>query len=530
MNLFFYKKYIFLSLFFLGLVVGFFRCVPIEDLLPPVVRDFTIESEYNVTETIFLNAALSDNFGIGSVRIEIEYTGTGSSTLNDTIFLDSDSIRARLVSLNEYRIKTIPVDAKTGIYDFRLIVTDRQTAEGKEPNVTRIERTFAVGGDNSIPDPSGLNINIDLNSEFNIEENLHIILLDEANRKYQACRGSVIPISGSVSDNVALDKISARFEGFSDSVLIDLENQNSVQLKELFQREQVKVPSVPNRTTLNLIFRVWDGVGNISTTNFSFLVDCDDQSPEIKNVITNPNNINEEGEIEVIEGQELFITRVEVIDKLESSSLDNDGKLKDLFIYFDSQENNPFYSLIDINKSDTIITSFNDSIVPIPSDAQKGDMYKIITVATDTAGNAPTTQETVIRIIENAAPSINVNNIGKDNSSELIPIGSDTTNILAGTTYRLFDKIIDLSILKNYVATWQKEQGSPITIGQLNDINSVEINFVARNIIDINDPTKQYVPFTVEDGIRSGTVYTLTIQAEDISGKISRRIYYFKVE
>ena len=145
MNLFFYKKYIFLSAFFLSLVVGFFRCVPIEDLLPPVIRDFTIESEYNVTETIFLNAALSDNFGIGSVQVEIKYTG-GVSSLDTIIQLNSDSIRARLVSLNQYRIVKIPVDAKTGIYDFRLIVTDRKTAEGKEPNVTRIETTFAVSG------------------------------------------------------------------------------------------------------------------------------------------------------------------------------------------------------------------------------------------------------------------------------------------------------------------------------------------------------------------------------------------------
>jgi len=53
-----YKKYLFLSLLSLSLVIGFSRCVPIEDLLDPSIGEFTLQEQYNVTETIFLDVVL----------------------------------------------------------------------------------------------------------------------------------------------------------------------------------------------------------------------------------------------------------------------------------------------------------------------------------------------------------------------------------------------------------------------------------------------------------------------------------------
>ncbi|WP_338766855.1 hypothetical protein WAF17_04655 [Bernardetia sp. ABR2-2B] len=541
---FLFKKYLYLSLLFVGLIIGFFRCVAIEDLIAPTIGDFVLEERYNITDSILVTVNLFDNFVVEKADITIKKVG-GNSSLDTTITISTDSTQARLVNLVDYPI-FIPVDAALGEYTFTLTVADGIEDENNPPpNITTIEKTFFVDGDGSAPLVDGIELDLDL--DINIDNLLISAFPDGVT--YQACRSSIIPISGTASDNVGIESILAEFRTEQGTSIVSSRREFTfsgetkplqIVLEDVFETNPIVVPSqgnppnnnfIANNTQLELVIVATDINGQSASKAIPFMIDCDDQSPIIQSIITNPplNETNGDS-VKVIQGQELFITGGIVSDKRETTSIENDGLLKNISVYFNN-EDAPFKTWF-IN-SDTINLKNLDSIplaIPIPPNPQTTDNYSFTVEATDFAGNEPTRETIRIKIIENEPPNLSSVQFTFGDADIIRNFSNnprEEESISVDITYRLVKGITDESGLSNYIATWQREQEAPITIGELSNINSNDIQFVSSGNDDAF--TKQYVPFAVEEGTRVGTRYTLTIQAEDTSGKFIEQTYYFIV-
>ncbi len=502
------KKRLSTFIFFLFLFVGFFRCVAIEDLLPPSIGDFTLQEQYDVTETIFLDVLLTDNFALNEVIVKIQkINGDTSSTLNRTDTIRTN-VRARLLTLERYPLVVIPADAALGQYELTLTVVDgnaktdaTSNVERKAPNRFSVTKTFTVV--NSRPEPL-----TDIILDLTLTVDLSITVVDVEAKEYKACRSSIIPISGEASDNVALDKISAQFEGYPNSIINrDLSGVPSVNLREVFGSSIVVPNTIPNGQTIKLIFTVTDTDDNVGSDTLFFLIDCDDQNPVIESIITNLNDqIDEEGQIEVIEGQELFIERGEIRDRL--------GILKDVSIYFDGSTV-PLRTW-DINQESINLSNLDGFPfrIPIPSTASVGTLYNIEIRATDVAGNIPDIYTLIIEIKDNDNPSIGVlGTLVDGNPTSFSTNRNSSVAVSAGLTIRFIGRIFEDVALENYRITWGVEGNEQVVIEEDNLISNVPIDR----------------EFEIDENARAGTYYVLTIYARDTFDQESQVKYYFIV-
>ena len=506
----FYKKTLVASILFLSLVLGFFRCVGIEDLLPPTIGNFTLQAEYNVTDTIFIDANLFDNFALGKVSVIIEPLDPNGNFSLDRVL--KDNVGARLLKLERYPVVVIPANATLGEYKMTLTVTDVVTETStRVANQKKITQNFMVGGDNGTPAVPDLDLNLDLNIALNPVPSL--LIKELADGSYQACRSSVIPISGTASDNVALSSISAQFIGYPNTFkeFLFSEETISIGLDTLFDGiDAIKIPNeASNGTTINLVITVKDNVGNEGIATISFKVDCDDQSPIIERIDTNLPLNSLTNRVDVIQGQNLFINGGLVRDRL--------GNLKDLSVYFNTSTLTNSLKTWWINRESIELISL-DSIpfpIPIPSTATVGTIYDIRVVATDFGGNNPDIDTIKIEIRQNEFPTISttateVNGIGRYfRSNRNAPLIIST-----GSTIRFIGKIREDVELENYRITWGIEGDEQVIIEE--------------NISSNDIPIDRF--FETNQNARVGTRYVLTIYARDTFQQVLEVKYYFIVQ
>ncbi|WP_338813036.1 hypothetical protein V9L05_16990 [Bernardetia sp. Wsw4-3y2] len=483
-----YKKYSFLSLFFLGLIVGFFRCVPIEDLSQPLIGEFALNNQYNVSDTIFLNTVLSDNFGIDTVIIDIKPAETLSRPWTNTKKINN--VGARVLELKDSSI-IVPSSFSLGKYELTITTIDISGLQNT------ISREFIVGADATKPTfPDVLLPNIQA--------------FDDGS--YPACRLEKVPLGGFITDNVGIKLITAQFETGTRIInrTFSTNDVDSVNLATVFGNELVFL-DVPNDSLLTLIITAEDFENNVRSVSINFTMNCDTQSPIIEKIKVN-RPFNEIGEIEVIQGQKLFITGGIVRDSL--------GTLKDVYVYFNNDPtplisgeniNNPIFNLVG-----------NDSVfVPIPSNAQNQDTYTIKVEATDVAGNAPTTREFIIDILPNEAPDIELglNYINDEPSIFNSNPNNPPTTLSAGATIRTETKIIEDVALDSYNVSWKRNNI------EIDGVNLDAGDLVNRLVISISNNR-----FLVDQNDRIGTRYTLTISATDTFNQTTQITYYFIVE
>ncbi len=487
-----YKKYSFLSLFFFGLIVGFFRCVPIEDLSQPLIGEFALNNQYNVSDTIFLNTVLSDNFGIDTVIIDIKPAENLSRPWTNTKKINN--VGARVLELKDSSI-IVPSSFSLGKYELTITTIDISGLQNT------ISREFIVGADATKPTfPDVLLPNIQA--------------FDDGS--YPACRLEKVPLGGFITDNVGIKLITAQFETGTRIInrTFSTNNVDSVNLATVFGNELVFL-DVPNDSLLTLTITAEDFENNVRSVSINFTMNCDTQSPIIEKIKVN-RPFNEINEIEVIQGQKLFITGGIIRDSL--------GTLKDVYVYF----NNDPTPLISGENINNLIFNLvgNDSVfVPIPSNAQNQDTYTIKLEATDVAGNAPTTREFIIRIVENKLPDLSELRFALDSDfSDIInfsPNRDQPVYISAGTSYRLINRIRDDLLLDSYKLEWGKENQTPIITKEKNGLNRSDVYFSAL---------QENFTFGAEENTRIGVKYTLTIHAKDILGAESQIIYYFEIQ
>lgn len=508
LNKTFYKKYLLLSLLFLSGIIVFFRCVPIEDLLPPTVGQFTLNEQYNISDTIRLRAVIADNFGVSTYRIDIE--PIDSTNTNLWRYTKTDSVKARLLDLDTIII--IPSNPSfVGDYELVLTVFD---ASGKTKTSSG---NFSVGKDADAP--SFLDVllpNIDGVSQS------------------PACQLQVLIVQGTATDNVGIKEIRGQLISENgNTVYLTIRETfaapnepTNVDLQDFFSNKLLIPASVPNG---NLIVKLTaiDIEDNERSIEETILVNCDRIPPVIGEIITNPNNeLNEEGKLEIIQGQELAITNAIITD---------DNELDKIIVYFEARGEEIILadSTFSIAVSSTSLSEvFGDISVPVPSDALDTEEYEIRVEATDAAGNK-TEKIVVVDMIENEAPDLSELAFAQAPFVNPITLSSELGNpvtIIAGTSYQLINRIEDDLGLFSYTATWQKGQEQPVVVGQLSNINSRAVQFVS--IENATIPTKQHVPLVVEEGTRAETLYTLTIRAKDtfVGNPTVEITYYFQVQ
>ncbi|PIY07646.1 MAG: hypothetical protein COZ18_16390 [Flexibacter sp. CG_4_10_14_3_um_filter_32_15] len=497
-----YKKYLFLSLLSLSLVIGFSRCVPIEDLLDPSIGEFTLQEQYNVTETIFLDVVLFDNFGIDTVQIDIKPIGFNSS-FDTTIILSNDSIKARSLNLQQFAVTNIPSTAILGSYELTLTVID---VSGRRA-ITNISKRFVVEGDVSEPD-------------FNFPD----VILPEINGTSQtpACQLQALIVIGKAIDNVGLKEIRAQLlNERGDSTYFTLRREfspireDSVDLAALFGND-LRIPStVPNGNIILRLIAI-DETGNERVIDYTLLVDCDRILPVINSITTTPTLNTSNSTVEVIEGQELFIT--------DGLITDINGLVRSISVYFNGS-NTPFKTWSVNNESvkmDTLLDM--PLLIPIPSNAANQDTYTFKIEATDLANNKAT-KEFIIDIIPNQPPNLlelrfalasNFNDVIEFSSNPNAPV-----SISPDTPYRLINRITDDLLLESYEVNWGIQDQTPITTQGRDNLNTLAVFFSSE---------QEDFTFSTEENSRIGTRYTLSIYARDILGLESQITYYFIVQ
>jgi len=483
-------NYFFLFLFFLS-VVGFFRCVPIEDLVAPTVGEFTLQEQYNVSDSIILTAILVDNFGISKYTIDIEAVdGAGLWSYNST-----DSVKARLLNLKD----TIIIPSENfviGNYELTLTVFD---ASGKSKIRTK---NFSVEGDISKPTFPTFDVLLPT--------------IEQINGNYAACRLQRVPLGGLVRDNIGLSSITAQFEGFTTIVRRNPNGLSSVDLSSLFGNELV-FPNVANNEPLILILTAIDTENNSSSVRIPFIMNCDNQSPIIERIDTNiKSNITQNGDIiNVIQGQALSITGGLIRDRL--------GELDSLIIYLEDKSERetvivPLFSEAISGESYTI-----DNDIPIfsfRSTPRIGKIYYNLKVkAIDTVGNESNIREIKLFIAPNEPPSIIPSIIEVDGINVSTPLPFNVNNpipVSRGSTVRLYGKILDDLEIQEYEIKW----------GKINE-EILILEGTANNFI--YDNTTVGI-INVSSNANRLDIYTLTIFAKDILGVENKVTYYFRVQ
>ncbi|AFM05662.1 hypothetical protein Fleli_3333 [Bernardetia litoralis DSM 6794] len=515
MNFSFYKNlstnYLFLFFLFLGLLISFTRCVKIQDLIAPTIEEFALNEQYNITDTIFLDVNLFDNFVIESTTINIKSL-EGTSSLDTTLVISSDSIKARSLNLIDYPIY-IPADAILGEYKLTITVTDgiKEENNTEDPNITTTEKFFAVNGDIEKP-----------NFYFP-----NVILPDiDGVSQSPACQLQVLIVQGVATDNVGLREIRAQLIGQnSGTVYLTIREifaapnePNSVDLQDFFDDNLTIPTNVPNGNLILKLIAI-DIEGHEYSVTDTILVDCDRIHPDIIELTTNRSSSN--NEIQVIQGQELFITGGLVTDNQELDSI---------FIYLDDDSDSATPT-----STDTLIArkidglSFNltelDSISVLPLVPRLGiGFYKIRMEVVDAVGNR-TTQIFNIRININLPPTPTVNNIYIDNI-EFEDFRASNSNtpipILAASIIEILIKIEEDVALLNYKITWKVDGSTrePSLIQENNNINRLPFNTTREDaaIIRVDD----YTP-------NVGTRYVLTVAATDTFNQTTQVTYYFIV-
>jgi hypothetical protein len=478
----------YLFLLFVSLVIGFSRCVPIEDLAQPLIGEFALQNEYNVSDTIRLQAILSDNFGINTVQIDINPVESLSRPWMYT--KSRDNVGARVLNLDESKV--IPSNISLGQYELTLTIVDISGLE------KTISKRFIVSGDVSEPTFSDV-----------ILPELELI----GDNLYQGCRSDFIQIAGTARDNVGLSQIRAQFGNFPPIVL-DVDGADSVDLASVFGNLLIIPANVDNGTTLPLQLQATDIEGNVSRiAAINILVKCDDAIPIINSLITDPLNVD--GLIEVIQGERLFIIGGEVID---------DDELDSIFIYFVNGNTEIILLEQDISGSSTVNLAnvFGDIGVPIPSTARVGSRYEIVVLATDISGNESEAYVADILITRNAPPQILVANTYINDVETNFSL-TTSNSISAGSIIRVEGKVEEDVALEYYRITWGIE-GQEETIVDLNRIDledELPFNFI--------NPASEN-QFTTGTNARVGTRYILTFFVKDTLNLEVQLRYVFVIE
>jgi hypothetical protein len=294
-----------------------------------------------------------------------------------------------------------------------------------------------------------------------------------------------------------------------------LTGQDSVDLASVFGNSIIIPTNVANGTTLPLQLQATDIEGNVSqVAAIDILVECDDNIPVINLLITDPA-LNAAGLVEVIQGQELFITGGVITD---------DDELDSLFIYFVDGNTETLLVEEDISGNTTanLATLFGDISVPIPTTTRVGDSYEIVVLATDISGNESVAYIADILITRNAPPQILVANTYINDIETNFSL-TNANAIPAGSTVRVEGKIEEDVALEYYKITWGIE-GQEETIVDLNQIDlEDELPFNFTNPIAEND-------FTTDENARIGTRYVLTFFVKDtLNGEVQLK-YTFVIE
>lgn len=504
-----FKKYVFLFLFFLGLGISFSRCVPIEDLVAPTVGEFTLQEQYNISDTIILNAILADNFGISNYTVDIEAVNGAGLWSYSSI----DSVKARLLNLKD----TIIIPSENfaiGNYKLTLTVFD---ASGKSKIITK---NFSVGKDNSIPILTDIKLDLDLSIDLSIT-------FDSITKVYTACRLNIIPIKGKATDNTGIKKVVAQFDGIASTrkdFIVNSDTLKEANLSTIFiGLNSISVPPVydngdpiTNETPLKLRFTVTDTEGNTSSAVLSFLIDCDDESPVIDRIDTNiKNDITTDGDsIVVIQGQELFITGGKITD---------DQELDSLIIYLEDKSERetvivPLFSNAISGDSYTI-----DNDIPIfsfRSTPRIGKVYYNLKVKSiDAVGNESSLRDIKLFIEPNEPPSVIPTLIEVDGIPISNPLPFNINNpitVSTGSTIRLYGKISDDLKIEEYEIRWGKTNEENLILA--GTANNFTYDNATVGIINVSNNANRL------------DIYKLTISAKDILGVENQVTYYFRVQ
>lgn len=504
MNFSFYKnlskKHLFLFLFFLSLAIGFSRCVPIEDLVPPTVGDFTLNEQYNISDTIRFQAILADNFGVSTYRIDIEPIDSTNTSL--WRYSQTDSVKARLLDLE----KTIIIPSNIAfVGDYKLVLTAFDVS-GKSKIITK---NFILGGDVSVP-------------VFPDVILPNIIPIVDGN--YVVCRNELVPLLGTVTDNVGLKRITSqfRFENDSLSTLV-LRNISGVRvsLDGVFDIGLI-FPDRPNNERFFLILTATDTEDNSRVIEIPFAINCDTENPIIESIDTNLDaNRNENDFIEVIQGQDFFITTGNITD---------DQSLDKIFIYLHNIENNTT-SLITEEQMNGVsfdLNTLNNIIIPIPPTATTGEnSYEIRVETTDAVGNRSDIFVIKLDIRPNNPPKLTDVTLHDSNSigNDIITV-SDSSNLplpVSSTfVFNLRGRISDDLSLDSYEIVWKKQGSNDVITRIGGSVTGLDVNF---------SPTEN-VEFEIPQNAIIRDIYILTISATDtfVSNPTVSINYYFIVE
>ena len=250
--------------------------------------------------------------------------------------------------------------------------------------------------------------------------------------------------------------------------------------------------------------------------DYTLLVDCDRILPVINSITTTPTLNTSNSTVEVIEGQELFIT--------DGLITDINGLVRSISVYFNGS-NTPFKTWSVNNESvkmDTLLDM--PLLIPIPSNAANQDTYTFKIEATDLANNKAT-KEFIIDIIPNQPPNLlelrfalasNFNDVIEFSSNPNAPV-----SISPDTPYRLINRITDDLLLESYEVNWGIQDQTPITTQGRDNLNTLAVFFSSE---------QEDFTFSTEENSRIGTRYTLSIYARDILGLESQITYYFIVQ
>ncbi len=459
-----------------------YSCIPIDDVIPPNIDAFSLEenSIYFYKDTISFDVVYTDNVLLDSGVIQISKAPEEVPTENDwdtTIVLNQ--LQGRRLE-RVYSVK-VPEYKSPGRYIVSITVFDR---DGNQNVQTR---SFFVQQDQTFP----------------VFSNVTLGLSQRADGAFEACRSTIVPISGLVTDNLSVNRLGfALSSGQQDAVAV---LGDSLELSEFFG-SSVLIPSdVVNGTALTLTIFAIDTFQNRVEQDFIINIACDDVLPEIVFVQATPE-LNTENFTNVAQGGRFSIDSVLVSDN---------EFLKEATVFFNSQ-GEALSELYTVSLNTTSAVDLADSVnlvFEIPDDAPIGQTRDISFIVTDSVGNSSPLTVVSYSVVEDLPPLVLITNTYIDLQERSWDINQPTT-VQPGVSISFDGKVEELNALSNVVVEWGPEGNQQVVA------NITEFNSLPYNLAFIFEDVTLRIPNNAEG------LYRLTISATDTRQQSSEAVTY----
>ncbi|WP_020532439.1 hypothetical protein [Flexithrix dorotheae] len=460
-------------------------CIPIEDKVGPRVNDFDIQATYFYQDTIDFSVIFTDNSGLDSGSIVIDRIPTVTPGPNAWFYLDTFDIRGRRIEPN-FKI-VVPEYKEVGEYILTVFGYD----EGGNPDTVR--RIFNLQSDNSFP----------------VFDSLLIGLTQLNDSTYIACRSSIINISGNVKDNLKLNRVGFSMNNGKENLSVN--STDSLDLATLFGNQVNIPPDTQDSTIINLHIIAVDTFENRSVKTFKILVDCDDQSPKIEVIKSNPK-LNSFNRVFVTQGGKLKIPELKIEDN---------RFISEASVYYNLQaEPLSLFGSTNINSSDPVnLNDFINLEFDVPLSAPIGEVREVSIMAKDSIGNESEITKIIINVIEDEPPLIIITDTYISNSAVAF---NDTgyTPIKPGDFVTFDGKVEELNFLKSLKIYWSEE--SSVEAPLVNEVNFLQLPI---NLSEYHN----LFSFVVPDNASLGTKFKLEIVPTDSKNQETKKVYLFEV-